>query len=92
MAPSRRRPSASSIQSRSPDLTISFREISDQDNAKLTGPDVPAFAIAAKGQTSVKNNSKTLVHPVRGIMYADAGAFLHHGNGHAWRGRRGRDS
>ena len=76
---------------RSPDLTISFREISEQDNAQLTGPDVPAFAIAAKGQTSVKNNSKTLVHPVRGIMYADVGASFTTGNGDAWRGRRRRD-
>ncbi len=66
---------------RSPDLTISFREIADQDNAKLTGPDVPAFAIAANGQTSVKNNSKTLVHPVRGIMYADAGPSFTTGMG-----------
>ncbi len=58
--------------SRSPDLVVSFREISDQGNEKLTGPDVPAFALAAKGQTSVKNNSKTLVHAVKGIVYADA--------------------
>ncbi len=67
--------------SRSPDLTLSFREISEQDNRQLTGPDAPAFAIAAKGQTSVKNNSKTLVHPVRGIMYADAGASFTTGMG-----------
>jgi arylsulfatase A-like enzyme len=66
---------------RSPDLVLSFREISDQDNAKLTGPDVPAFAIAARGQTSVKNNSRTLVHPVRGIMYADAGPSFTTGMG-----------
>jgi predicted AlkP superfamily pyrophosphatase or phosphodiesterase len=58
--------------SRSPDLVVSFREISDQDNEKLTGPDAPAFALAAKGQTQVKNNSKTLVHAVKGILYADA--------------------
>ena len=67
--------------SRSPDLVLSFREISDQDNAKLTGPDVPAFAIAAQGQTSVKNNSKTLVHPAKGIMYADAGPSFTTGMG-----------
>ncbi len=66
---------------RSPDLTISFREVSDQDNAKLTGPDVPAFAIAAKGQAPVKNNSKALVHPVRGIMYADVPAGFTTGMG-----------
>ncbi len=67
--------------SRSPDLVLSFREISDQDNAKLTGPTAPAFAIAAQGQTSVKNNSKTLVHPVRGIMYADVGPSFTTGMG-----------
>ena len=61
--------------SRSPDLVISFREISDQNNNKLTGPEQPAFALAAKGQTPVKNESKTLVHPVKGIMYADAPSF-----------------
>ncbi len=66
---------------RSPDLVVSFREISDQDNQKLTGPDVPAFAITATGQTSVKNNSKTLVHPVKGIMYADAGPSFTTGMG-----------
>jgi hypothetical protein len=60
---------------RSPDLVISFREISDQDNQLLTGPEHPAFALAAKGQTPVKNESKTLVHPVKGIMYADAASF-----------------
>ena len=66
---------------RSPDLVISFREISDQDNAKLTGPGVPAFALAARGQTSVKNRSKTLVHAVKGIMFADAPASFTTGMG-----------
>jgi predicted AlkP superfamily pyrophosphatase or phosphodiesterase len=66
---------------RSPDLTISFREISDQDNAKLTGPDQPAFALSAKGQTSVKNNSRPLVHPVKGIVYADNGKAFTTGMG-----------
>jgi hypothetical protein len=61
--------------SRSPDLVISFREISDQDNDQLTGPEKLAFELAAKGQTPVKNKSKTLVHPVKGIMYADAPSF-----------------
>jgi hypothetical protein len=61
--------------SRSPDLVISFREISDQDNDQLTGPERLAFELAAKGQTPVKNKSKTLVHPVKGIMYADAPSF-----------------
>jgi hypothetical protein len=61
--------------SRSPDLVISFREISDQNNQLLTGPEQPAFALAANGQTPVKNQSKTLVHPVKGIMYADSPSF-----------------
>jgi len=67
--------------SRSPDLVVSFREISDQDNKKLTGPDAPAFALAAKGQIPVKNNSRTLVHPVKGIMYADAPSSFTSGMG-----------
>ena len=67
--------------SRSPDLVISFREISDQDNAKLTGPDKLAFEIAAKGQTPVQNKSKTLVHPMKGIMYADGPASFTSGMG-----------
>ncbi len=61
--------------SRSADLVLSFREISDQDNDQLTGPERLAFELAAKGQTPVKNKSKTLVHPVKGIMYADAPSF-----------------
>ncbi len=67
--------------SRSPDLVISFREIPEQDNQLLTGPEQPAFALAAKGQTPVKNESKTLVHPVKGIMYADAPAGFTTGMG-----------
>jgi hypothetical protein len=67
--------------SRSPDLVISFREISDQDNDQLTGPEKLAFELAAKGQTPVKNRSKTLVHPTRGIMYADAPAAFTTGMG-----------
>jgi len=66
---------------RSPDLTLSFREIPEQDNKNLTGPIAPAFAIGAKGQSPVRNASKTLVRPVRGIMYADAGAGFTTGMG-----------
>lgn len=60
---------------RSPDLVISFREVSDRDNQGLTGPEAPAFALVAKGETSERNRSKTLVHPVRGLVYADAQSF-----------------
>jgi arylsulfatase A-like enzyme len=66
---------------RTPDLTISFREIPEQDNKTLTGPLAPAFAIAAKGQSPVHNASKALVHPVRGIVYADAAAGFTTGMG-----------
>jgi predicted AlkP superfamily pyrophosphatase or phosphodiesterase len=66
---------------RSPDLAISFREISDQDNKGLTGPEAPAFSLAAKGQNSVKNGSKPLVHPVKGILYADGAAGFTTGMG-----------
>jgi len=67
--------------SRSPDLVISFREIPEQDNERLTGPDKPAFDLAAKGQTPVKNKSKTLVHAAKGVMYADAPASFTTGMG-----------
>ena len=56
---------------RSPDLVISFREFPDMDNSSLTGPDKPAFAIDAQGQHAVPNQSSALVHPVKGVNYAD---------------------
>jgi len=56
---------------RSPDLVISFREFPDMDNSSLTGPDKPAFAIDAQGQHAVPNQSSELVHPVKGVNYAD---------------------
>jgi len=58
-------------QARSPDLVISFREFPDMDNSTLTGPGNPAFAIDAKGQHAVPNQSSALVHPVRGVNYSD---------------------
>lgn len=61
--------------SRAPDLVISFREISDEDNENVTGPGAPAFAFGGKGQRSVPNRSKVLVHPVKGLVYADAKSF-----------------
>jgi hypothetical protein len=60
---------------RSPDLVISFREVPDHDNDGLTGPEAPAFALAAKGESSQRNLSKPLVRPVKGLVYADAPAF-----------------
>lgn len=58
---------------RSPDLVISFREIADRTNSGLTGPGNPAFALGAKGQESLRNNSKPLVKPVKGVTYVDVG-------------------
>ena len=56
---------------RSPDLVISFREFRDMDNSSFTGPDKPAFAIDAQGQHAVPNQSSALIHPVKGVNYAD---------------------
>ena len=58
---------------RSPDLVISFREDPDATNKGLTGPENPAFTIGGKGQVTTPNNSKQLIRPVRGLMYADTG-------------------
>ncbi len=58
---------------RSPDLVISFREEPNTDNKGLTGPGNPAFLIGQTGQVSTRNKSAELVHPVKGVMYADTG-------------------
>jgi arylsulfatase A-like enzyme len=58
---------------RSPDLVISFREEPDADNKSLTGPANPAFLIGQIGQVSMPNKSAELVHPVKGVVYADTG-------------------
>ena len=58
---------------RSPDLVISFREEPDADNKGLTGPGNPAFLIGEIGQVSTPNKSAELVHPVKGLVYADNG-------------------
>jgi arylsulfatase A-like enzyme len=58
---------------RSPDLVISFREEPDADNRHLTGPNNPAFLIGQIGQVSTPNKSAELVHPVKGVVYADTG-------------------
>jgi arylsulfatase A-like enzyme len=58
---------------RSPDLVISFREEPDADNKNLTGPANPAFLIGQIGQVSMPNKSAALLHPVKGVMYADTG-------------------
>ncbi|MGH7923256.1 MAG: alkaline phosphatase family protein [Candidatus Binatus sp.] len=58
---------------RSPDLVISFREDPDSDNKGLTGPGNPAFLVGRSGQVSTPNKSAALVHPVKGLVYADTG-------------------
>jgi arylsulfatase A-like enzyme len=58
---------------RSPDLVISFREEPDADNKNLTGPTNPAFLIGQIGQVSMPNKSAELLHPVKGLVYADTG-------------------
>jgi predicted AlkP superfamily pyrophosphatase or phosphodiesterase len=58
---------------RSPDLVISFREEPDADNKNLTGPGNPAFLIGQIGQVSMPNKSAPLLHPVKGLVYADTG-------------------
>jgi arylsulfatase A-like enzyme len=58
---------------RSPDLVISFREEPDADNRNLTGPTNPAFLIGQIGQVSMPNKSAPLLHPVKGLVYADTG-------------------
>ena len=58
---------------RSPDLVISFREDSNSDNSRLTGPGNPAFQIGKTGQVSTQNKSAELIRPVKGVMYADTG-------------------
>jgi len=58
---------------RSPDLVISFREEPDADNKSLTGPGNPAFLIGQIGQVSTPNKSAALLHPVKGVVYADTG-------------------
>src|SRR5271168_4963083 len=58
---------------RSPDLVISFREEPDADNKSLTGPNNPAFLIGQIGQVATPNKSAQLIHPVKGLVYADTG-------------------
>ncbi|MFZ0887598.1 MAG: alkaline phosphatase family protein, partial [Candidatus Binataceae bacterium] len=56
---------------RSPDLMLSFREYPDLDNSGLTGPEHPAFELGLGGERAVRNESKQLVRPVKGLVYAD---------------------
>ena len=57
---------------RSPDLIISFRELSDLDNRGLTGPSNPAFIVGPNGQAVRKNSSFPLVRPIAGVVYSDS--------------------
>lgn len=56
---------------RSPDLIISFRELADEDNSRLTGPAAPAFVLGPRGMRSEPNRSQPAIHSVPGVAYAD---------------------
>ena len=60
---------------RAPDLIISFRELSDVTNSDLTGPTHPATTMGPEGPEAQTNGSATLVHPMPGVIYADANGF-----------------
>ncbi len=60
---------------RAPDLIISFRELSDVDNSELTGPVHPGDTMGPNGPEAQTNHSSALVHPVPGVVYADANGF-----------------
>jgi arylsulfatase A-like enzyme len=74
---------------RSPDLIVSFAELPDLDNRGFTGPASPAFMLGARGQQSVRNNSQPLVHPVRGLVYADVGPVKAYTTGMGMHGSAG---
>jgi len=57
---------------RSPDLIISFRELSELDNRGLTGPSNPAFVVGANGQAARRNGSLPLIRPIAGVVYSDS--------------------
>jgi Type I phosphodiesterase / nucleotide pyrophosphatase len=74
---------------RSPDLVISFLELPDADNRGLTGSRNPAFELGPYGQQRTPNHSAPLVHPVKGVAYADVSSFHTTGMGvHGTAGRR----
>lgn len=56
---------------RSPDLIISFRELSGATNLGLTGPQNPAFVIGSGGEERIPNLSAAIVRPVAGVVYSD---------------------
>jgi Type I phosphodiesterase / nucleotide pyrophosphatase len=60
---------------RAADLIISFREFPNADNRFLTGPAHPAYTVGPDGPEAQENHSTALVHPVPGVIYADAGGF-----------------
>ncbi len=66
---------------RSADLVISFREMAQEDNSKLTGPQAPATVLGAAGVRKEPNRSQPLIHPMKGVAYADSNARITTGNG-----------
>jgi hypothetical protein len=75
---------------RAPDLVVSFRELADMNNARLTGPDKPAFALIGHGQQAVTNHSLPLERPIEGVIYADAVADHKFTTGMGMHGAAGR--
>ena len=73
---------------RSPDLIISFRELSNVDNKGLTGPANPAVELSTRGPQAVKNMSQVLVRPIDGVMYSDVAKFTTGMGMHGAAGRR----
>jgi hypothetical protein len=75
---------------RAPDLVVSFRELADMNNARLTGPANPAFALIGHGQQAVPNHSLALERPIQGVIYADAVADHKFTTGMGMHGAAGR--
>jgi hypothetical protein len=66
---------------RSADLLISFRELTSEDNSKLTGPQTPATVLEGAGLRHETNRSQAVLHPMMGVSYADSGPKVTSGNG-----------
>ncbi len=57
---------------RSPDLIVSFRELSNESNRGLTGPSNSAIVIGPNGDETTANHSAPLIRPIEGVIYSDA--------------------
>jgi hypothetical protein len=66
---------------RSADLIISFRELGEENNSQLNGPDAKAFVLDAAGLRPQPNRSQPVIHPMVGVAYADASHLATTGEG-----------